>query len=183
MSLELLNTLGTFLTAAIIAATAVAAIVQLRHLRAGNQINSMLSISNQFDRREFRDAMHVIRYKLGGAMEDPLFREYLLARNRAVAMPAVPDEFHQIGDAFALVGNTFGELGIFVKNDIIERRIFLERFAFTINLVWDRMVRRSHGFAQPRGSPHYGKTSNFLRHSRGTSWAVTGARTPNMCLV
>ena len=44
MSLELINTFATLLTVAIIAATAVAAMVQLRHLRAGNQINAMLAI-------------------------------------------------------------------------------------------------------------------------------------------
>jgi hypothetical protein len=47
MSLELINTLGTVTTVAIVAAAAIAALVQLRHLRAGNQINAMLSIGQR----------------------------------------------------------------------------------------------------------------------------------------
>ena len=53
MSLELVNTFGTLLTVAIIAATAIAAMIQLRHLRAGNQINSLLMLGEQFESREF----------------------------------------------------------------------------------------------------------------------------------
>ena len=48
MSLELVNTIGTLLTASIIAATAITAIIQLRHLRAGNQIAAMLQIGQEF---------------------------------------------------------------------------------------------------------------------------------------
>lgn len=44
MSLELSNTLATLTTTIIIAATAVAAIVQLRHLRASNQIAGQLAL-------------------------------------------------------------------------------------------------------------------------------------------
>lgn len=44
MSLELLTTLATIATTVIIGATAIAAIVQLRHLRAGNQIAGQLAL-------------------------------------------------------------------------------------------------------------------------------------------
>ena len=39
-SLELLNTAGTLLTAVIIGATAIAAVVQLRHIRASNELTA-----------------------------------------------------------------------------------------------------------------------------------------------
>lgn len=40
MTHELINTVAALLTVTIVAVTVFAAIVQLRHLRAGNQINS-----------------------------------------------------------------------------------------------------------------------------------------------
>ena len=61
MSLELLNALASLLTVCIIAATAIAAMVQLRHLRAGNQITAMLAIGEELSgkaisRRKGRDS-------------------------------------------------------------------------------------------------------------------------------
>jgi hypothetical protein len=46
MSLELVNTLATFWTFLVIAATALAAMVQLRHMRSSNQITVL---SNLYD--------------------------------------------------------------------------------------------------------------------------------------
>ena len=58
MSLELVNTFGTLLTVAIIAATAIAAMVQLRHLRASNQsLPCSLSATNS-NRRNFETLLH-----------------------------------------------------------------------------------------------------------------------------
>lgn len=72
MSLELINTLGTLTTVVIVAAAAIAALIQLRHLRAGNQINAMISIGNQVD--QIQDANTLVRQKLDSALEDPAYR-------------------------------------------------------------------------------------------------------------
>ncbi len=44
MPLELVNTAAALLTVTIVAATALAALIQLRHLRAANQIHALLSM-------------------------------------------------------------------------------------------------------------------------------------------
>jgi len=141
MSLELVNTFGTLLTVAIIAATATAAMVQLRHLRAGNQINAMLSIGNQFDAKEFRDALALVQHNLDPALEDPAYREYVMARNRLMPLPAVPDEYREIAAAARFVGNTYEELGILVKNGIVDRDIFLDRYSWVILIAWSATKR------------------------------------------
>lgn len=137
MSLELINTLGTVTTVIIVAAAATAALVQLRHLRAGNQINAMLSIGNQFDAKEFRDALTLVQHKLSSALEDPAYREYILARNRQLPLPTVSEEYYDLADAVRLLGNTYEELGILVKNGIIDRIIFLDRYAWVIVQAWN----------------------------------------------
>ena len=141
MSLELVNTFGTLLTVAIIAATAIAAMVQLRHLRAGNQINAMLTIGNQYDDKGFREAGTLISHKLASALEDPLFREYELAMSRNLTTPTVPDEQVQLRSAVNLVGNTHEELGILVKNGIVDRDLFLDRYCWVIGRDWSLLER------------------------------------------
>jgi hypothetical protein len=140
MSLELVNTFGTLLTVAIIAATAIAAMAQLRHLRAGNQINAMLSIGSQFDAKEFRDSWTLVSHNLESAMEDPLYRDYLTARGRRTPLPVVTQEYRDLTDASYLVGNTYEELGILVKNGIIDQVIFLDRYNWVISQTWNRMA-------------------------------------------
>lgn len=141
MTLELWNTLATFGTFAVIAATAIAALVQLRHLRAGNQINAMLSIGSKIDAKEFRDALTLVQDKLDSAMDDPIYREYVVAVARALPLPNAPEEYHNLADAARLVGNTYEELGILVKNGIIERALFLDRYFWVIIKAWDRTNR------------------------------------------
>jgi len=96
MTLELWNTFATFGTFVVIAATAIAALVQLQHLRAGNQINAMLSIGTQYDDKTLREARTLISHKVASALEDPLFREYELAMTRNLPTPIVPDEHVQL---------------------------------------------------------------------------------------
>ncbi len=129
MSLELINTLGTVTTVVIVAAAAIAALVQLQHLRAGNQINAMLSIGNQFDAKEFRDAVTLVQHKLDSTLEDPAYREYVLALGRQLPLPTVPEEYHDLAAGARLVGNTYEERGILVKKGIIDRNIFLDRYS------------------------------------------------------
>jgi len=141
MSLELVNTFGTLLTVAIIAATAIAAMVQLRHLRASNQITAMLSIGNQFESAEFRNATTLVRRDLDAALEYPAYREYTIAMTRRTRIPAVPKEYDDLFNAASLVGNTFEELGILMKNGIIDRDLFLDRYGWAILQTWNRFQR------------------------------------------
>ena len=141
MSLELVNTFGTLLTVAIIAATAIAAMVQLRHLRAGNQINAMLSIGSQIDAKEFRGALVVVQQELEAALEDHAYREFMLAFQRGLPVPTVPQKYHDLLDAVRLVGNTYEELGILLKNDIVDKNLFLDRYAWVVQRAWNRLSR------------------------------------------
>ena len=65
----------------IIAATAIAAMVQLRHLRANNQINALLAIGEELSAQRFRAATSVIRDELPKLIDDPGFRAFNAARD------------------------------------------------------------------------------------------------------
>ena len=140
MSLELLNTFATFGTFAVIAATAIAALVQLRHLRAGNQINAMISIGNQFDDKTFRDAIYLVP-NVTLALENEAFRNLIVAVARRSPRPQVPQELVELNRALVLVGNFYEELGILVKNGAIDEDLVLDRWSSNITGAWGRMAR------------------------------------------
>jgi hypothetical protein len=140
MSLELVNTLGTVTTVVIVAAAAIAALVQLRHLRAGNQINAMLSIGDKFQGLVFQDALELVNTRLAAALTDPAFRNHVVAMRRGD--PSVPDvdtRHVAVRRAAILVGNVYEELGILVKNGIVDKTIFLDRYGGVIISAWHRL--------------------------------------------
>lgn len=141
MSLELINTLGTLTTVAIVAAAAIAALVQLRHLRAGNQINAMISIGNQFDEKKFTDALLLVQHNLARALEDPAFRKYVYAIARGLPPPDAPQAHVELNRAASLVGNTYEEVGILLKNEIIDKRLFLDRYCVVVVRAWSLLER------------------------------------------
>lgn len=139
MTLELLNTFGTLATVVIVAAAAVAALIQLRHLRAGNQIHAMLSIGDKFQSAEFTRAVEIVATKLDAAMEDPAFRDYLIAIVRHTPAGALDESLRNVRQAALMVGNTYEELGILIKNGIVDRELFLDRYCVVATAAWKRL--------------------------------------------
>jgi hypothetical protein len=139
MPLELLNTFGTLATVAIVAATAFAALIQLRHLRAGNQINAMISIGDKFQSAEFGRALETVGTNLDGVMEEPAFRDFLTAVFRRYPIGDVGARYKETRHAALLVGNTYEELGILIKNGIVDRDLFLDRYCAVAIGAWRRL--------------------------------------------
>jgi len=139
MPLELLNTFGTLATVAIVAATAFAALIQLRHLRAGNQINAMISIGDKFQSTEFARALETVGTDLDAALDDQAFRDYLMALSQRSPTGDVPARYKEARHAALLVGNTYEELGILIKNGIVDRDLFLDRYCAVAIGAWKRL--------------------------------------------
>jgi len=120
MSLELLNTLvgtGTFI---VIAATAITAIAELRHVRSSNQIAALDELRESSESRRFRDAQRFVVNGLANALEDPSFRYQLLHRNCRTA------EVQESIDNMHVVGNFYETMGLFLKTGLIDRDVLLE---------------------------------------------------------
>ncbi|MBV8340351.1 MAG: hypothetical protein JO343_10430 [Candidatus Eremiobacteraeota bacterium] len=152
MSLEFLNTLGTLATTVVVAAAAVAALIQLKHLRAGNQINAQLAIGENYYGPDFMQQLNLIRSKLPVAIEDPEFREYVAAFVRGlVPSQPVPPEYIELGRSAISVCNTNEDLSMLVKNGIIDKKIFLERYSATLIRQWV-FLEKFIGFSRAVGS-------------------------------
>ncbi len=137
MSLELINTLGTVITVVIVAAAAIAALVQLRHLRAGNQINAMLSIGEKLQSGAFQEAQEIVSRQLRPALDDVVFRNYNTALGRGLPIPDVDPRYVELRRATVLIGNSIEELGILVKNGIVDKKLFLDRYTFVVVRNWN----------------------------------------------
>jgi hypothetical protein len=139
MSLELLSTIGTLTTVVIVAATAIAALVQLRHLRAGNQINAILSIAELINGKAFDDAMSLIGTNLAGALEDPAFRAYWESQMRNETLPKIDPTHQRVRTAVVTVANTYEQLGVLVRNGVIDQHMFIEGFCAPVISLWHRL--------------------------------------------
>lgn len=112
MSAELLNALASAGTFIVVAVTAVAALVQLAHLRRSNQLQAVLDLGNEFG----AIAKHIgfVYYALPEKMKDPEFR-------RRVGYVISADEHPEL-----LVCVFFDQIGMLVRWELMEERFIME---------------------------------------------------------
>lgn len=133
MPLEFWNTFGTLGTFVVIAATAVAALIQLRHARSGNQIAALTELRDAFQSREFSEARAFIETKLPELVNNPEFR-YQYA-NRA----ARTDEFFEQINHARLIGNYFEDMGALIVAGLIDRDLVAIIYSSDVTGAWERL--------------------------------------------
>lgn len=153
MSLELINTVAALATVSIVAATAIAGLIQLRHLRAANQIHALLAVGEKLDSREFADAMTTMNAGLEAALADPEFRAYEITIRRRVPPPKVEKHCADMHHACVLVGNTFELMGSLVRNGIIDEAIFVDQYCGITLGAWKRLAAFT-AFGREAGDPN-----------------------------
>ena len=117
--------IGTFV---VIAATAVIAIVQLRHIRSGNQVLWMRGLAQDYEGAEFRDAFHFVRTELTERMKEPLFRREL--RSGPLDRAKHPE---------VIVLNLFENWGRNYRAGAVDRNAFVIQFCRVIVVHWDML--------------------------------------------
>jgi hypothetical protein len=138
MSLELLNTIATITMAVVIAATAIAAIVQLGHLRAGNQIAGQLALRQVLLDVAFWNAIGRVRFEIPALLKEPEFRRFV--REFHLKSASDGDERYEGPYSAALVvGRNLENVGNMIRNGLTDRRIFLEQYANLVVMAWDAL--------------------------------------------
>lgn len=127
MSLESINTAAAVATFFVILATAIAALMQLRHLHAGNQLNSLLLVAEREQHPEFEQHLHFVRTSLAQRMEEPGYRAGL------DVVGLVDRTTHPEMNVIAW----FEQIGVLVKNGYLEEKIYLDVSAPRIAFFWD----------------------------------------------
>jgi hypothetical protein len=140
VSLEALNTFASVGTLIVIAATAIAALAQLRHSRGSNQIVALTECREVLESEAFAAAIVFVRRELPEKMKDPAVRAKLLA-------PPLSGDLRAIN----IVGNFFESMGSFVKHDIIDADIACDLWGGIVESSWKSLtpilaiMRRSAG--------------------------------------
>jgi hypothetical protein len=129
MSLELISAIAAIGTFVVIAATAVAAIVQLRHLRSSNQISAITGIQETIESPEFEAARRFIHHDLPLLMKDPRFAERIKPRILDSELAALN-----------IVGGAFETLGLFCKYRIVDKEVACDLLSGPILASWAEMA-------------------------------------------
>lgn len=116
---------GTFL---VIAASAIAALMQLRHMRTGNQISAYNECRETMEGPEFREALAFIRNEIPKRLSDP-------ATVAAVTASALNNEYAGI----RLVANLFESMGLFVKSGMMDEGIACELWSGIVLASWNNL--------------------------------------------
>jgi hypothetical protein len=128
MSAEWVTAIGTVGTFVVIAASALAALIQLRHLRAANQIAALATFAQQYEGPELRDAFHFVRTELATRLEDRSFRDEL--RSGKLDRARHPE---------ITIGNFFEQWGRNYRSGSIDKRAFLKDMGNIAISFWNVM--------------------------------------------
>jgi len=131
MSLELVNTFATLGTLVVIAATAAAGLIQLRHMRGSNQIVALTECRETLESPAFREAQRFVSFDLPNRLKE---REEVLR----IAQPQ--SQFQDEYQAIDTVANFFENLGVFVKNGIIDARLACDTWAHVVLRNWNALL-------------------------------------------
>jgi hypothetical protein len=134
MSLELVNTFATLGTFVVIAATAIAAIVQLRHARSSNLIVALNELRETMETPEFQTARHFIVTELPEKMQDPAFRHQVAERS------ARTDETRPLITRILAIGNFYDSLGVLMKSGLVDTELALEMWYGVVIEAWERLA-------------------------------------------
>ncbi|HZZ63873.1 MAG TPA: hypothetical protein VFE17_00115 [Candidatus Baltobacteraceae bacterium] len=150
MSLELLNTVASIGTFIVIGATALAAIVQLRHMRNNNQLTGLLDVL--------------------GRVEDPVFNEWH-DHSKRIVQEQLPNQefrrqiqtgtFSRHGNPWLNMMNSYEWVGSLVKHGLIPEEPFMDVYSARILRAWS-VLEPVFAIARRGGDPSMWENFEYL---------------------
>src|SRR5579864_4589277 len=130
MSAEWLTAIGTIGTFVVIAASAIAALMQIRHMRSGNAISLLTSYNNEFDTPAFQLAFIYVRTQLPERLKQDEVLDEL-----AKAPPFVGEY-----EAIRTIANFFEDMGAFVFTNLLDGRIVCMLYSENVTSAWNAIA-------------------------------------------
>ncbi|HKU67573.1 MAG TPA: hypothetical protein VJP85_07355 [Candidatus Baltobacteraceae bacterium] len=128
MPLELLNTLASIGTFVVIGATAIAAVVQLRHLRANNQLEGLLDVLARVEDETFNRWLTDTQRELPQFLSDPHY------------VRSVLNGTFDRNVAWLQLGNQYERVGSLLKHRLIPEEPFMEVYSLRATRAWEVML-------------------------------------------
>lgn len=129
MSAEWVTAIATVGTFVVIAASAGAALFQLRHMRSGNEIAVLTELRETMESPEFQAALQEIAGKFQERLRDPGFRRLIMSHQRMATIDDVRSA--------VFIGNFFETAGALVKNRIIDADLFCDLLSNNVVGAWE----------------------------------------------
>jgi hypothetical protein len=120
-----ISAVSAFATMLVIAPSAIAALVQLNHLRRSNQLSGLISVLELFQDAHFHELIDFTRSELPGKLADAAFRAGL--RKVPVDRRGHP-ELH--------VAEMHEEIGSYVRSGLVDENLFLQGRWYNVILYW-----------------------------------------------
>ena len=140
MSLEALSTAAAVGTFVVIAATAIAAVVQLRHLRAQNQLTGLLTVLARVEDPQFNEWVDGAREMVRSRLPDPAYRRAIL-----------DGTYERRNNPWLNLANSYDWVGSLVKYKLIPEESLLDVYSGRVIQAWEiiegivPLVRRRSG--------------------------------------
>lgn len=128
MPLEVWSVFASVGTFVVIAATAIAAVMQLGHMRAANKVAQIQTFLAEYEGPEMRDAFRFVRNDLAKRLEDPDFRAELM-------QPGGDRAKHPE----LAIANFFDQWGLYYRDGVIDRTSFMRVNAAIVDGFWRRL--------------------------------------------
>lgn len=125
MNPEWVTAIATVFTALVIAASAAAALIQIRHMRKSNEIEIIQKWTETVESPEFESAREFVLKELPRIIADR-------RKVRALSWDPIPPELAQV----RIICNHFESVGAFVKLGSVEARVAIELWAFVVQQCW-----------------------------------------------
>lgn len=150
MTPEYLTAIGSIGTFVVIAATAVAAVIQLRHMRANNQLTGLLNVLARIEDPESSGWYEDAKDQIAKNMGDPNYR-------RAI----YEGTFSRRDNAWANLCNSYEWTGSLVKHDLIPEEPFMDVYSARLQAAWD-LVEEIVAIRRRRGDPSLWENFEYL---------------------
>jgi len=135
------SSVATFI---VIATTAVAALVQIRHLRSNNQMNILLTLMRMWSDPEMQEHIRYMRGPLQERLKDGRFLEEFGMRNMARS------EHPEL-----LVADFWEQIGSFMKYGLMDENAWLDVAGTQVTAAWDYLEPAIEFMRKKRGRSAY----------------------------
>jgi hypothetical protein len=146
---EVLNAIFSGLTLVVFVVTAIAAIVQLRHLRSNTSLQGLTMVLQDWQKPEMQAWIRYVRVELPEKLKDPKFCDEFRRRLDRVHHP----ELH--------VCDYWEQCGTYIKYGMIDRVTFLDSSCTTIVRLWES-IYPAIAIMRERGGPSVYENFEYL---------------------
>lgn len=159
---EGISAAAAVITTLVIAATAIAALVQIRQLKLATQLEGFLALHQEYASPEMYAVREYVANELPKRLQDLRYREDL---EKGTAFTATHPEL--------VLGNFWEKVGTLVSTGMLEPNLYLEMGAYRVIEAWDQLadvvaLRRKNEPLQWAGFDHIVRLSHeYLERRRG----------------